>query len=272
MVNKSQQGTPVFLFFSTEHDFRVELRQLHPHREDITTMPSIVNIYCDESCHLANDHQRVMILGSISASLCDASALARTARAIKRSHGLAPSFELKWGKASSGQLDYYKAVLDWFWEEPALHFRGLIVPDKDQLDHQRFQQTHDGWYYKMYFELLKAIIEPRHRYRIYIDIKDTRGRSKIAKLHEVLSNSQYDFSRTIIERMQLVRSHEVELVQLADFLIGLVGYANRGLTSSAAKTSLVNHLRERSGYCLTKTTLLREEKLNLFRWRPQGER
>ncbi|MGB8854344.1 MAG: DUF3800 domain-containing protein [Pirellulales bacterium] len=233
-------------------------------------MTSTFNIYCDESCHLENDHQQVMVLGAVWAPLDAVADLAKKARAIKQAHGLAHDFELKSTKVSAGRLDYYQAVLEWFWAEPNLHFRALVVPDKQQLDHARFDQTHDDWYYKTYFGLLNTIIAPKHQYRVYIDIKDTRGRAKIAKLHQVLSNAQYDFTRTIIERVQLVRSHEVELLQLADLLIGIVSYANRGLASNAAKVALVNRLRALSGYCLTKTTLLREDKLNLFRWSPQA--
>jgi len=33
---------------------------------------------------------------------------------------------------------------------------------------------------------------------------------------------------------------------------------------------LVKKMRERSGYALTCTTLLRESKVNLFIWHPQG--
>ncbi len=53
------------------------------------------------------------------------------------------------------------------------------------------------------------ILTPHATYRIYIDIKDTRGAAKVRKLHDVLCNNQYDFSRKIIERVQQVRSHEV---------------------------------------------------------------
>ena len=70
----------------------------------------------------------------------------------------------------------------------------------------------------MYFNLLKVIIDPQQQYNVYLDLKDTRGAAKVRKLHEVLSNAQYDFSRSIVQRIQLVRSHEVELLQLADFL------------------------------------------------------
>jgi hypothetical protein len=229
-------------------------------------MSEIFNIYCDESCHLENDHQQVMVLGAAWCPLANVVDLARSARDLKRQFGLAKDFELKWGKVSRGREDYYTAVLDWFWQTPELHFRGLVIPEKGRLCHDAFEQTHDDWYYKMYFDLLKVIIDPQQRYRVYLDIKDTRGGRKVDKLHEVLSNANYDFSRSIVERIQLVRSHEVELLQIADFLIGVVSYANRGLSGNPAKSSLVQRLRALSGYSLTHTTLLRENKLNLFRW------
>ena len=234
-------------------------------------MPEIINIYCDESCHLENDHHRAMVLGAVWSPLAKAAELAEASRELKHRFGMAPDFELKWGKVSAGRLDYYTAVLDWFWATADLHFRALVVPDKDKLEHGKFAQTHDQWYYKMYFDLLKVIIDPHEQYRIYLDIKDTRGGKKIEKLHEVLSNAQYDFERKIIQRLQLVRSHEVELLQLADFLIGLVSYANRGLAENPAKVNLIQRLRALSGYSLTHTTLLRESKVNLFRWHAREE-
>ena len=118
----------------------------------------------------------------------------------------------------------------------------------------------------MYFDMLKVILSPKARYRIYLDIKDTRSATKITKLHNVLSNNLYDFSRNIIERVQTVRSHEVEILQLTDLLIGAISYINRGLSTSVAKQELIKRIQERSHYSLTRTTLLRENKFNLFRW------
>ena len=119
---------------------------------------------------------------------------------------------------------------------------------------------------KWSYALLKILLSPQARYRIYLDIKDTRGGRKVEKLHDVLSNNLYDFRREIIERVQIVRSHEVEILQLADLLIGAVSYVNRALQSSTAKLALIERMRERSGYDLTRTTLFREEKVNLFVW------
>ena len=188
-------------------------------------------------------------------------------REIKQQHGLPAKFEIKWTKVSPAQLPFYLDVLDYFFDDDDLHFRALIVPDKSKLRHDEFQQSHDDWYYKMYFDLLKVILSPDAAYRIYLDIKDSRSADKVAKLHEVLGNEKYDFNREIIEQVQTVRSHEIQQIQLADLLIGVISYANRGLGSSKAKISLLDRMRARSGYQLTNTTLYKENKVNLFRWK-----
>ena len=229
-------------------------------------MPEVFNIYCDESCHLEHDHLGVMVLGAVWCPQARTAELAEEARGLKRKYGLAADWELKWVKVSSGRLDYYQAVLNWFWQTDDLHFRALLVPDKSKLDHERHNQTHDDWYYKMYFDLLKVIIDPKQQYNIYLDLKDTRGATKVRKLHQVLCNSHYDFAQTVIRRIQLVRSHEVELLQLADFLSGLIAYVNRDLKTSRSKLALAEQLKRSSGYSLRRTTLLRENKVNLFRW------
>ena len=114
--------------------------------------------------------------------------------------------------------------------------------------------------------MLKVILNPDDCYSIYLDIKDTRSAVKIARLHDVLCNNMYDFQRQIIARVQTVHSHEIEILQITDLLVGIISYANRGLSESPAKVTLLEHMKKRSGYELTKTTLLRENKVNLFRW------
>ena len=224
------------------------------------------NIYCDESCHLENDQQKVMVLGAVWCQAEKTREVSVSLREIKKRHALSPTFEVKWIKVSHGKQAFYLELLDYFFDNEDLHFRALVVPDKSKLQHELYGQDHDTWYYKMYFDMLKVILNPNDRYRIYLDIKDTRSAAKIDKLRDVLCNNMYDFQRQIIERVQTVRSHEVELLQLADLLIGIVSYINRGLERNAAKLALVERMRSRSGYQLTKTTLLQESKVNLFVW------
>lgn len=231
-------------------------------------MSEIYNIYCDESCHLEHDHQKVMVLGAVWCPLDKVREISVRLREIKAKHGMKPGFETKWTKVSPAKKAMYLDLLDYFFDDDDLHFRALVIPDKAKLRHDDFGQDHDTWYYKMFFDLLKVLFGPKNRYRIYLDIKDTRSATKVAKFHDVLCKNMYDFERKIIERVQTVHSHEVELLQLADLIIGAVAYVNRGLSGNAGKDALIARIRERSGYFLTQTTLLREEKVNLFVWHP----
>lgn len=231
-------------------------------------MSDIINIYCDESCHLENDRHPVMVLGALWCPEAKAREIAIRLRAIKANHGISPAYELKWSKVSPAKLDYYTAVLDYFLDDDDLHFRAWVA-HKHGLQHDSYGQTHDDWYFKMMFGLLEPLFTPKIRYRIYLDKKDTRSAAKVNKLHDVLCNNLYDFDRNAVERLQVVESHAVEQLQLADFLIGAICFVNRGLTQSNAKNALVERLKSRTGYSLVRATLLREEKVNVFIWRGQ---
>jgi hypothetical protein len=230
-------------------------------------MSDTFDVYCDESCHLEGDHHKAMVLGAVWCPLDKTREIAVRLREIKQKHGLSKRFEVKWTKVSPAKTAFYLDLVDYFFDDNDLHFRALIVPDKSKLRHEAVPgQDHDAWYYKMYFDMLKVILHPHSRYRVYLDIKDTRGAEKVRKLHQVLCNNMYDFSQTIIERLQLVHSHEIEQLQLADLLIGAISYLHREQSGNVGKEALIRRIRQRSGYSLTKTTLLREEKFNLFRW------
>jgi len=229
-------------------------------------MTETYNVYCDESCHLEHDRQTAMVLGAVWCPLEKTREIAVRLREIKVRHGLKPGFELKFTKVSPAKQQFYLDVMDYFFDDDDLHFRALVVPDKSKLRHEVFKQTHDDWYYKMYFDMLKVILDPEACYRIYLDIKDTHGASRTTKLREVLCNNIYDFDRRIIETVQQIRSHEAEQLQLADLLVGTVSYTNRGKTTSSAKLALAQRMRNRSRYSLTRTTLYREDKVNIFRW------
>lgn len=191
-------------------------------------------------------------------------------REIKARHKLSPQFEVKWGKISPAKAEFYLDWLDLFLDDDDLRFRAVVVPQKSKLHHEQDIQTHDDWYYKTYFVLLSVLLTPEDRHRIYVDIKDTHSAQKMARLHEVLCNNALDFDRRIIEKIQVVSSHDSELIQLADLLIGAVGYANRGLSGNAGKEKLVSRLRERTGLSLTKTTLPSADKVNLLLWNGIG--
>lgn len=228
------------------------------------------NIYCDESCHLENDGINVMVLGAVWCPQSKLKEINDRIRQIKQRNGVRPDAEIKWTKVAPVKEQLYSDIIDYFFDDDDLHFRCLIVPEKGLLKHEEFQQTHDDWYYKMYFTMLKTIFNPSDQYEVYIDIKDTNSHRKSKKLLDVCCNDIYDFSNKIIKRVQPIRSHEVQVIQLADILIGVMCYANRrfpeGFIKSETKQKLIQKVKTRSGYKLNKTTLLREDKFNIFVW------
>ncbi len=230
-------------------------------------MKNLVNVYCDETCHLQGRGDHVMVLGAVYCEAVDVEKVAERIRSIKRKHGLPRLFETKWTKVSPGKADYYADLVDYFFNESPLRFRGVLIPDKDVLDHTKHGQTHDDWYYKMYYVMLKWIIRTSSRYHFYLDIKDTKGADRVRKLHQVLANRFYDFNFECLEKVQQIKSHESELLQLADLLIGAIGHANRFKKIDSAKGALAEkirlHLPRRS---LSESTGYTETKFNLLKW------
>lgn len=243
-------------------------------------MRQTINIYCDESCHLQNDGEPIMAIGAVYCPIEKKEEIFERLYSFKVKHNLIPKnkknekdnrtyYELKWNKVSKSKIEYYKDVINYFFDDDDLQFRVLVVSDKSNIDYEKFKHTHDTFYYKMYFGMLKAILNPEFSHHIYIDIKDTRSKEKVHKLEQVLRNDKYDYSKEIIKKVQQVRSHEVEILQLADLLVGAMAYINRNLSNSKSKNELIELIKKRSKYSLNKSTLLKERKFNIFIWEPQ---
>jgi hypothetical protein len=229
-------------------------------------MSNTFNIYCDESCHLKNDHQLVMVLGAV---ICPSEQVRETSlaiRALKRKYGLADGFEIKWTKISPAKSEFYRALVDWFFTQSHLSFRGLVVPNKGVLRHADFSQTHDDWYYKMYYILLRPILRRHGDCRGFLDIKDTKGSTKVKLLHEYLCRHLGDIEARKFSSIQLVHSDEIACLQLADLLIGALGYVHRDLSSNAGKVVLVDAIRRGSGLTLKYSTAPGRKKFDVFVW------
>ena len=230
------------------------------------------NIYCDESCHLKNDASSVMILGAISCPEEQKKKIFYDIRAIKIKHGLDTRFEIKWTKVSESKKNFYLDLLTYFWNNPHLHYRGLVATGKDCLDHEKYNEgDNDLWYYKMYFLMIDPIINPSNEYQILVDIKDTKGGKRVKKLREVLCNNIYDFRQEVVEQIVQINSKESEILQLADLINGALGFYYRKLDrkeeANQGKVSIVRELQKKCD--LDKNTARDEQKFNLFIWRPR---
>lgn len=235
-------------------------------------MAKILNVYCDESCHLENDNSNIMVIGGVICPNDCRKQIYKDIKDIKKNNGIKPSTEVKWTKVSASKREFYLELVNYFFNTDGLGFRAMFF-DKTLLNHEKFNQTFDDFYYKMYYLMLKGIFEANTNYNIYLDMKDTLGYQKIQLLKEICNNLQIskEYSYELVQKIQEVRSNENELIQLSDILIGAVGYTNRELSSNSTKMEIIDLIKKRTGYNLHKTTFVRESKFNLFRWEPQKE-
>lgn len=230
------------------------------------------NVYCDESCHLEKDTSPVMILGAMYCQEERKKQIYDEIRAIKTKHNISSFFEIKWAKVSESKIDFYLELLDYFWNNQDLLYRGLVASGKQSLDHDKYNGgDYDLWYYKMYYRMLDPVISPNKKYHIMVDIKDTRGGKRVAKLREVLCNNIYDFKKEVIDQIGQINSKESEILQLADLINGALAFYHRGLADNAdsnqGKVKFVRALQRHVD--LDNNTRYGERKFNLFIWAPK---
>jgi hypothetical protein len=168
---------------------------------------------------------------------------------------------------SPSRLGFYLEAVDYFFGQQAMRFRCLVLP-ADQLDAVRF---HDGdnelMFYKFYYQLLHHWILDFNRYQVFVDLKTNRVRQRLARLREVLERSNRFAD---IASVQALPSHQVDLLQLADVLIGAVGHKFNGGGASEAKVQVVARVESHLRPTVIQATRKTEEKFNVFRWRPGG--
>ncbi|KUF38633.1 MULTISPECIES: DUF3800 domain-containing protein [Myroides] len=214
------------------------------------------NFYCDESTHLENDQHPYMIIGYVSTPYHNLKMHNENIRELKLKHFL--KGELKWSALSKSQYPFYNELIDYFFSNSSLEFRAIIV-DKRHMNHKAFNQSHADFYDKMYYQLLNKKIHPEHTYNIYMDIKDTYSYLKAKSLKAYL---QRDYSN--IRNLQVIKSYESELMQLADVLIGALNYKLRGLNKVTAKNNIIEKIEKYCDRPLTQRTPKNENKFNLF--------
>lgn len=221
----------------------------------INTMQKTYNLYCDESCHIEHDHQPFMLIGYVSSPIHMVHKHSKNIGEIKKRHNFYA--EIKWTKVSKSKMDFYLELVDYFFESE-LMFRAIVI-DKSELRNEEYGQTHDDFYYKMYYHLLYHKLDMLNTYNVYLDIKDTLSAQKVKKLREIL-NVRYE----VIRNLQNIRSNESVLLQLADFLMGALSYRLRGAESVEAKNRIIERIEKCSGNNLTESTPKAHDKFNLF--------
>ncbi|MEG1794632.1 MAG: DUF3800 domain-containing protein, partial [Rikenellaceae bacterium] len=141
-------------------------------------MNKTFNIYCDESCHIENDHKPFMFLGYISCAYPQIKMHTTGINNLKKKHNFYA--EIKWNKVSNSKLRFYIDLIDYFFSTD-LKFRAIGI-DKAKVNYDTYKKSYDDHYYTMYYYLPNHNLNTQYTYNVYLDIKDTLSACKVEKL------------------------------------------------------------------------------------------
>ena len=216
-------------------------------------------IFCDESNHLLNTKSNLMVNGAILVKEEKVEEINRNIKSIKYKHNYFN--ELKWTKLLNSKKEFYKELIDYFFETE-MRFKATFIPNKKQRLYNQYGYSHDEFYYIVYFYTMRNFINKFDEYKIYLDYKDINGGKRIKKLKETLGKQAKACD------IYIIQSQESQILQLCDIFIGAIGYKNRTdieNKESEIKLFIIEYIEQKLGYSLVATAPW-VEKFNIFRW------
>lgn len=226
-------------------------------------LENMFNVYCDES-RVENPEDSKMVIGAIFLKRSEKDRVTSHIKSIFQKYEF--SFELKWIKTSQKYTSLYKELVDFFMEEQFLQYRCIIV-DKEKVNYEKHHDSDPELaFFKFYYLMLRAKLLDNKKYYIFLDKKPTRDKNRARALAAFLDSYVLLHKKECsIEHLQAYDSEENILIQLADYLTGLVGHACNREVEENAKGEIINYLTQklrRRDIC--SSTQVGEEKFNVF--------
>jgi len=217
----------------------------------------VFHIYCDES---RQSEHRFMVLGGLvirATNVPNFNATMAKYRAETNMHA-----ELKWTKVSPQKLPEYKRFIDYFFalnNANQVHFHTLLI-DNHQVDHKRFSGgDKELGFYKFYYQLLLHAFgrrygqkEQGHRLVVHLDHRNSSY--SLDTLKKVLNKGmgkKFQVPGNPFVSVESRDSKKEDLIQIADLLLGAVGFQKNGLhllaESKRAKVDLAAYIAAQAG-------------------------
>lgn len=229
-----------------------------------------IEVYCDESrpdlFSSKKSTYRYLLIGSLWIPASQRDFFKYEINSLKNEFGFRG--EIKWRKVSDTNIDYYKALIDFFVEQKLnMRFRCIAI-DKTLFNSSWHYNDNELGFYKFYYQLLHQWILDFNTYSIFCDIKTNRDSHRLKVLKRCLSYSNLSSK---IMCVQALPSKQVTLIQITDLLLGIAGFRmNKSFGGSFAKKQLVEHLEKRINKKKLAPTDKNEDKFNIFRINLQG--
>ena len=224
-------------------------------------------IYCDEcrpELFTSREKSGYLSIGGLWVPVEERLTVKNAIKSIKAEYNVWG--EIKWNKVSGSKLNFYQAIVKYFFENPNLRFRTILI-DSSRVDLLQFHENDSELdFYKFYYQLIHHWILDFNKYYIFVDKKTNRLPDRLTILKKVLNNS--NLSSQIIS-IQSLPSNEVILIQLVDLLSGAVNASFNQSHSSRAKIDFIHFIEKFIKHKISPTTK-GEEKFNIFKINFQG--
>jgi hypothetical protein len=232
---------------------------------------SKINIYCDESRHTSGEDD-FMVIGAICCPKDLKREMVYKINFLKEKYQTQGEFG--WKRLSPNRRAFYLELIELFINSP-LNFKCIVV-DKRELNHERYNNgDKELGFYKLYYQMLTGLLKSGHKYSVYVDWQVNQKEKRFSDLKFYLDKRKI---RATIGCLEPVSSETQPLIQLADLLMGAIGYQYNNRKESsikvefcgllATKLHTLNPKYFRFGNLKT-FTAQDEEKFNIFRWRPK---
>lgn len=227
-------------------------------------------VYCDESRQdlfynkdSITDQNKYIVIGGILFDHAERLKLKEKIEIVKEKHNLNRKAEVKWNRVTTSKIDFYKELIDIFFENNIL-FRCILI-DSTKVNLKKYHNDNpELGFYKFYYQLLNNWLEKKQdiQYFVYTDIKTYKNPKVLKDLKRCINNKN---KYSIIEKIYAIDSKESVFLQLEDILMGAVAYkANyKNYGKSTSKLELIKHIEQKLGHQIENTNKS-ENKFNVF--------
>lgn len=218
------------------------------------------NVYVDESC---KDVHKFLVLGGLVVHSGEDASVCQSLQQVRRTHDTFG--EVKWVKVSKSKLAFYKDFVDVFFARAGrdeLHFHSLVV-DTATFNHKKWNMGDaEIGFNKLIYQLLLHRFGKRYGHmplHAYLDARSSKDSPEAIRPMLNAALAREGISGRPFKKIHFMQSHDSEVIQLNDLLIGALGFRRNGRQHLADASA---HKKELAEYIARKVLTIQKERPN----------